>query len=344
MKVMENRTKSKKKSSTAKPKESLSKKQKIELLSYMLENRLNEERLAILYRQGKILGGLYLSRGQEASSVGTAYALGEGDVIAPMIRNTGSLLVRGITSREIFLQYLGRAESPTQGRENAHHIGDLRGRGVIAPISQLGKMISVLMGVALSFKIRGQKNVSMNYIGEGGSSSGDFHEAMNMAGVLKTPFVLVLENNQYAYSTPVEKQSAVKRFADRALGYGIHGETVDGNDVEAVYFAAKKAVERARAGEGPTLLECVTMRMQGHAQHDDARYVPEEKFKSWRERDPILLYQDRLLKEKVITKKQLEDLTEEIRAKCEADAEYALNAPLPEGPEAIERVYSEEVN
>ena len=321
----------------------LNKAQKLDLLRYMLMNRLSEERLAILYRQGKVLGGLYLSRGQEASSVGTAYALGEGDVMAPMIRNTGSLLVRGMTPKEIFLQYLGRAESPTRGRENAHHIGDLKGRGVIAPISQFGKMISVLMGVALSFKVRGQKNVSMNYIGEGGSSSGDFHEAMNMAGVLKAPFVLVLENNQYAYSTPVEKQSAVKKFSERAKGYGIFGETVDGNDVEAVYAASARAVKRARDGKGPTLLECVTMRMQGHAQHDDARYVPKEKFESWRDRDPIITYQNKLLEEKVITQEELDKLTEEIRDMCEKDAEYALDAPMPEGPEALGGVYSEEV-
>lgn len=322
----------------------LSKKQKTELLRYMLANRLAEERLAILYRQGKVLGGLYLSRGQEASSVGTAYALGEGDVMAPMIRNTGSLFVRGITEREFFLQYLARAEGPTKGRENAHHIGDLKGRGVIAPISQLGKMISVLMGVALSFKIRGTKNVSMNYIGEGGASSGDFHEALNMAGVLKAPFVLILENNQYAYSTPVNKQTACKELYKRALGYGIHGEQVDGNDVEAVYKVSHEAVERARAGEGPTLIEAVTMRMQGHAQHDDARYVPKELFKRWEDRDPIKLYIDKLVKEKVLSRKKIEEMTEEIRAHCEKEAEYALNAPLPEGPEALEGVYSKEVS
>ena len=327
----------------AKKKDKLTNEQRIEMLKLMLENRLNEERLAILYRQGKVLGGLYLSRGQEATSVGTAYALGDGDVMAPMIRNTGALLTRGMTSREIFLQYLGRAESPTQGRENAHHLGDLKGRGVIAPISQLGKMISVLMGVALSFKVRGLPNVSMNYIGEGGSSSGDFHEALNMAGVLKAPFILILENNQYAYSTPVRKQTACTELYKRALGYGIPGERVNGNDAEEVYYITKKAVDRARKGEGPTLIEAVTMRMQGHAQHDDARYVPKEMFSEWEERDPIKLFSNRLLEEKVLSQEELKEITEDIRAKCEEDAEYALNAPLPEGPEALEQVYRQEV-
>lgn len=322
----------------------LKKEQKIDLLRYMLMNRLTEERLAILYRQGKILGGLYLSRGQEAISVGTAYALEKGDVIAPMIRNTGALLVRGIKPRDIFLQYLGRRESPTQGRENAHHLGNLKNLGIIAPISQLGKMISVLMGVALSFKLRGQPHVALNYIGEGGSSSGDFHEALNMAGVFKVPFILILENNHYAYSTPVERQTAAKKLSDRALGYGIAGETIDGNDIEAVFTATRKAVERAREGEGPMLIECVTMRMQGHAQHDDARYVPKEMFKKWAERDPIKLFSDVLLKDGIITQKQLDKMTEEIRKICEDDAEYALSAELPEGPEALTRVYSEEAD
>lgn len=328
----------------AKKKTKLKKEQRIELLKLMLENRLNEERLAILYRQGKILGGLYLSRGQEATSVGTAYALGDGDVMAPMIRNTGALLTRGMTSREIFLQYLGRAESPTGGRENAHHLGDLKGRGIIAPISQLGKMISVLMGVALSFKVRGQKNVSMNYIGEGGASSGDFHEALNMAGVLKAPFILVLENNQYAYSTPVRKQTACTELYKRALGYGIHGERVNGNDVEAVYEVTRQAVDRANKGEGPTLIEAVTMRMQGHAQHDDARYVPKELFSEWEMRDPIKAYSEKLLEEKVLSQEELKEITEDIRSRLEEDAEYALNAAMPHGPDALEQVYSGEVN
>jgi TPP-dependent pyruvate/acetoin dehydrogenase alpha subunit len=321
----------------------ISKEKKLELLRHMLTNRLTEDRMAILYRQGKVLGGLYLSRGQEAISVGTAYALGDGDVMAPMIRNIGALLVRGITPRDIFLQYLGRADGPTGGRENAHHVGDLQGKGIIAPISQLGKMISVLHGVALSFKIREQPNVAMNYIGDGGASSGDFHEALNMAGVLKSPFILILENNQYAYSTPVQKQSSAKDFYKRAIGYGIHGEQVQGNDVEAVYKVTAEAVERARQGEGPTLIEAVTMRMQGHAQHDDARYVPEDQFAEWRKRDPIFSYQEKLLAAKVITKKALEEMTEEIRTACEADANFALEAALPHGPDAATRVYSPEV-
>ena len=186
--------------------------QKVELLRYMLLNRLVEERLSILYRQGKVLGGLYLSRGQEAISVGTAYALGPDDVVGPMIRNMGALFVRGMEPRDVFLQYLGRAESPTGGRENAHHIGDLHGKGVVAPISMLGKMISILMGISMSFKLRGEKRVAMNYIGEGGASAGDFHEALNMAGVFKLPFILIVENNQYAYSTPVTRQTDRKAY------------------------------------------------------------------------------------------------------------------------------------
>lgn len=321
----------------------LGEEKKIELLRYMLVNRLAEERLAILYRQGKILGGLYLSRGQEAISVGTAYALGPDDLMAPMIRNTGALFVRGITPRDVFLQYLGRAESLTGGRESAHHLGDLKGRGIVAPISMLGKMISVMMGVAMSFKLRGEPRVAMNYIGEGGASTGDFHEALNMAGVFGLPLVLVIENNRWAYSTPVRKQTAAMRIVDRAPGYGIHGEQVDGNDVFAVYDAAAGAVEHARAGEGPTMLECLSMRMQGHAQHDDARYVPEGEFEKWEKRDPIARCKRRLVREKVISARQIAEMEAELRESIAGDADYALRAPMPEGPEALTRVYAERV-
>ena len=315
--------------------------QKIELLRYLLLNRLVEDRLAILYRQGKILGGLYLSRGQEAISVGTAYALEPHDVVGPMIRNMGALFVRGMTPRDVFLQYLGRAESPTGGRENAHHIGDLHGKGVVAPISMLGKMISILMGISMSFKLRGEKRVSMNYIGEGGASAGDFHEALNMAGVFKLPFILIVENNQYAYSTPVTKQTAARHISDRAAGYGIHGEIVDGNDVAKVFEATRKAAERARAGEGPSLIECITMRMKGHAEHDDARYVPSELFGKWKRRDPIGLFKKKMLKEETLTAAEIKAVEEEIKAQVESDVEYAMNAPMPDGSGAAEGVYAD---
>ena len=317
--------------------------QKVELLRYMLLNRLVEERLSILYRQGKVLGGLYLSRGQEAISVGTAYALGPDDVVGPMIRNMGALFVRGMEPRDVFLQYLGRAESPTGGRENAHHIGDLHGKGVVAPISMLGKMISILMGVSMSFRLRGEKRVAMNYIGEGGASAGDFHEALNMAGVFKLPFILIVENNQYAYSTPVTRQTAAKHISDRAAGYGIHGELVDGNDVQAVWKATAEAAARARAGKGPTLLECMTMRMQGHAEHDDARYVPGRLFEEWKKRDPIESYKAVLVEEGILTAEEIESVVEEMGAKVDEDVEYAMAAELPDGGTAMGGVYADDL-
>ena len=321
----------------------LKKEQKVELLRYMLLNRLVEERLSILYRQGKVLGGLYLSRGQEAISVGTAYALGGDDVVGPMIRNMGALFVRGMEPRDVFLQYLGRAESPTGGRENAHHIGDLHGKGVVAPISMLGKMISVLMGISMSFKLRGEKRVAMNYIGEGGASAGDFHEALNMAGVFKLPFILIVENNQYAYSTPVARQTAAKQISDRAAGYGIHGEVVDGNDVQAVWKATAQAAKRAREGKGPSLVECMTMRMQGHAEHDDARYVPGNLFEEWKKRDPIESFKAVLIKEGVLTAEEIEGVVAEMGAKVDEDVEYALAAELPDGGNAMGGVYADDL-
>jgi pyruvate dehydrogenase E1 component alpha subunit/2-oxoisovalerate dehydrogenase E1 component alpha subunit len=248
--------------------------QQLDLYYYMRLNRAVEDTMSNLFRQNKIVGGLYSSLGQEAVSVGAAYALEKKDWLAPMIRNIGALLVKGVPPRDIFTQHMSKYASPTRGKDGTSHFGDLEKLHIVSPISMLGDLIPVMTGVAMAGRYLGQKIVAMTWIGDGGSSTGVFHEGLNLAAVQKAPFVLILENNLWAYSTPVRKQVPLENLADRAKAYGIASYIVDGNDVVAMYSAAKEAVERARAGEGPVLIEAKTFRRRGHAQHDAADYVP----------------------------------------------------------------------
>jgi pyruvate dehydrogenase E1 component alpha subunit/2-oxoisovalerate dehydrogenase E1 component alpha subunit len=318
----------------------LTKEQMLDIYYFMKLTRVIEERLTHLYRQGKIVGGLYRSLGQEGESVASAYALEPGDFIAPMIRNLGSLLVRGVKPWEIFTQYMARGTSPTRGKDSVVHFGSVE-RGIIPPISHLGDLIPVMAGIALAAKMKRLRSVALTYIGDGGTSTGAFHEGLNFAAVLKLPLIVIAEDNGYAYSTPKHKQMAIENIADRAIGYGIFGETVDGNDIHAVYAATRRAVERARQGLGPTLLEVKTFRMRGHAEHDDARYVPRELVEQWRQRDPI----DRLvrfLKEtNLATDDQLAALDARITAEVERDVRFAEESPMPDPAVALQDVYHE---
>src|SRR5580700_2126293 len=225
----------------------LTREQYLELYYYMRLNRELEEQMVRLFRQNKILGGLYSSYGQEAISVGTAYALGPGDWIAPMIRNIGALLVRGIKPREVLTQHMARYTSPTHGKDGTSHFADLKVRHVVSPISMLGDLIPVMTGVAMAGRYLGQKIVAMTWIGDGGTSTGAFHEGLNFAATQRAPFVLIIENNGWAYSTPVSRQVPLKDLADRAKAYGVASYIVDGNDVIAVYETARKAVDQCRA-------------------------------------------------------------------------------------------------
>ncbi len=254
-------------------KKDLTRQQYLDLYYYMRLNRAVEDMMVKLFRQNKIVGGLYSSLGQEAISVGTAYALEKKDWLAPMIRNIGALLVKGVRPRDIFMQHMAKYDSPTKGKDGTSHFGDLDDLHIVSPISMLGDLIPVMTGVAMAGRYLGQKTVAMTWIGDGGSSTGVFHEGLNFAAVEKAPFVLILENNLWAYSTPVRKQVPLENLADRAKAYGIDSYIVDGNDVVAVYSTAKEAVERARAGEGPILIEAKSFRRMGHAQHDPAEYV-----------------------------------------------------------------------
>lgn len=316
----------------------LPRERQLELYHYMQLNRMVEERLGNLYRQGKVVGGLYSSRGQEATSVGSAYALAPQDVIGPLIRNLGSMLVRGVKPREVMMQYMAKSDSPTGGKDANTHFGDLQ-RGLIAPISMLGALIPVLAGVALAGKMQKRDLVALTYIGDGGTSTGDFHEGLNLAAVLHVPFVLIAESNGWAYSTPTSRQMRIKNIAIRAAAYGIPGEIVDGNDVLAVYEVTRKAVERARSGGGPTLIEAKTFRMKGHAEHDDAGYVPKHLFEEWRQKDPIARFERHLLGNGVATEADLKAITAKIDAQLNEEVDFALASPMPPPERAFEGVY-----
>lgn len=311
----------------------------IDLYYYMLLNRALDDKIASLYRQGKILGGAFVSRGQEATSVGSALALEDGDVIGPVIRNTGALLVRGVSPSEFLANYLGKKSGPTQGKDGNCHCGDLK-RGIFAPVSMLGVLIPVCVGAALAFKMKKQPNVALTWIGDGGASVGDFHEGLNFTAVMKLPFVLIIENNGYAYSTPLSKQTLVEDLAVRAQGYGIPGEIVDGNDVLAVYEVTKRAVERARKGGGPTLIEAKTFRMKGHAEHDDASYVPKEMFDYWEKHDPITTFEKYLLNENILTSKELAATQDRVKKEIDEAQRFAEESPPPKAEEAAKGVYA----
>lgn len=309
---------------------------------FMKLNRLVEERLSSLFRQGKVVGGLFSSLGQEATSVGTACALEEGDYIAPMIRNLGSLLVRGVSPRDVFTQYMARKTSPTGGKDCNLHFGDIAdgGKGIISCISMLGALIPVMTGVALAGKMRKKRLVAMTYIGDGGTSTTDFHEGCNLAAVLKVPLVLIVENNLWAYSTPVEKQMNIKDIAVKAKGYGMPGYIVDGNDILEVYRVAKKAVDDARAGNGPVMIEAKTFRRKGHAEHDTADYVPRELLKEWEKRDPIDRYERYLSSNKSMTIGEQRKIISRIGKEIDDAVAFAESSPFPEGETALHGVYS----
>ena len=325
--------------SEASAKAKLTRQQYLDLYYCMRLNREVEDAMTNLFRQNKIVGGLYASLGQEAISVGTAYALEKRDWMAPMIRNIGALLVKGVPPRDIFTQHMAKYTSPTKGKDGTSHFGDLENLHIVSPISMLGDLIPVMTGVAMAGRYLGQKIVAMTWIGDGGSSTGVFHEGLNLAASQKAALVLVLENNLWAYSTPVRRQVPLENLADRAKAYGISSYIVDGNDVVAVYTTAKEAVERARAGEGPILIEAKTFRRRGHAQHDSAEYVPKEQRAHWEKRDPIALCEEFLTREKILDAKGKKQIEDKIHALLAGEREFAENSPMPPPETADQGVY-----
>src|SRR5216110_824157 len=310
----------------------LSSEQLLEIYYFLRLTRTLEERLVALYRQTKVIGGLFRSLGQEGESVATAYALERGrhkDVLSPLIRNLGSLLVMGAQPLEILRQYMAKADSPTRGRELNVHFNDLE-KGYLGQISHLGDMIPVMAGIALSFKLRGERRVGLVYIGDGATSTGTFHEGLNFAAVQRVPLVVIAEYNRWAYSTPPEKQFAVKDLAEKVKAYGVPGVTVDGNDVLAVYEATRFAVERARAGHGVHVIEVKTYRRKGHAEHDDQHYVPKDELDWWAKvNDPVDRYVKRLLQSEWVEERELQAIDEQTKAEIDEATDACVDEPLP---------------
>jgi pyruvate dehydrogenase E1 component alpha subunit/2-oxoisovalerate dehydrogenase E1 component alpha subunit len=316
--------------------------QLLELYRWLQMTRLVEERLVNLYRQTKVVGGVFRSLGQEATAVGTAYALAPGDFIAPLIRDLGAVLVKGIRPREIFAQYMAKAWGPSEGRDLNIHFGDVS-KGFIGPISHLGDMIPVMTGIALGARMQKKDVVAVAYIGDGGMSTGAFHEGLNFAAVQRLPVVVVAEHNWYAYSTPTRFQTAVENLAEKAAGYGIPGHIVDGNDVVACYEVMKAAAEFARSGGGAALIEAKTYRRRGHAEHDDQRYLPEGELDFWERRDPLDRYARHLLAQGVATQAKLDEIAADVRREIEEDSAWAESSPMPDAERAAYNVFDNEV-
>ncbi len=314
----------------------LSRDQLLQIDYYLRLTRTLEERLVALFRQAKVIGGLYRSLGQEGESVAAAYALDfkQGDVVQPLIRNIGSILVAGAKPAAIIKQYMAKGDGPTRGRELNIHFGHPAKDGFIGQISMLGDMIPVMAGVALAGRMQKKNLVTLAFIGDGGSSTGAFWEGMNFATVQKLPMVVIVEDNGYAYSTPTAKQTAAKTLADKAYAFGCAGETVDGNDVFAVYESTKKAVDRARRGEGVTLLEVKTFRMKGHAEHDNASYVPPELLEQWKTKDPLARFERALMEQKTATQAEFDAIQKRVRDEVDRATDEAEKSPMPQPHEA----------
>jgi len=310
----------------------------LELYRYLKLTRLVEERLVNLYRQTKVVGGVFRSLGQEATAVGSAYALQSQDFITPLIRDLGAVLVKGIRPREIFAQYMAKAWGPSGGRDLNIHFGDMN-KGFIGPISHLGDMIPVMTGILLAARMQKKRIAAIAYIGDGGMSTGAFHEGLNFAAVQRLPLIIVAEHNQYAYSTPTALQTAVRDLAEKAAGYGIPGHIVDGNDVVACYEVTSRAAEYARRGGGAVLIEAKTYRRKGHAEHDDQRYVPAGEIEWWATHNDPLDRFERYLLESGVSREKLEEITADVVREIEEDCAWAESSPMPDAEQAAYRVF-----
>jgi len=321
----------------------LSRDQLLEIYRYLHLTRTLEERLTALYRQSKVIGGLFRSLGQEGESVASAYALQRGrhkDFLSPLIRNLGSLLVMGAEPIQILRQYMAKDQSPTRGRELNVHFGDLE-RGYLGQISHLGDMVPVMAGITLTFKLRGEGRVGLVYVGDGATSTGAFHEGINFAAVQRCPLVVIGEYNHWAYSTPPEKQFAVKDLAEKVKGYGVPAVTVDGNDVIAVYEATRYAVDRARAGKGVHFIEVKTYRRKGHAEHDDQHYVPAAELEEWAKNDPVDRFVARLLEAGWAAEQDVKDIDDDVKDEIDRATDACVNEPLPPPESALDAVYAQ---
>ena len=322
------------------PMPTLSNEDKLELLYWMKLTRAVDDRTEALFKQGKIPGVIFSQRGHEAIAVGAAYALQELDVVAPMHRDLGAYLLRGMSPGRVFAQAMARSGSPSRGRDaNTHSFGDLS-LGIIGYISHLPQSMPLTVGAAFAFQYRGEPRVALTFTGDGASSEGAFSESLNLAAVLNLPAVFVLENNRYAYSTPTRHQYAVPQLVQRGDAFGMPGISVDGNDVLAVWQVASGAIERARSGDGPTLIEAHTMRMRGHAAHDPADYVPSQLLQEWEARDPIFTFSKSLRESAVLDNTVETEMDARVRQAVEEGVAWAEASPLPDAETVTDGVYA----
>jgi pyruvate dehydrogenase E1 component alpha subunit len=318
----------------------LDKATKLNLAYWMRLTRTLDDAVVAMWKQGRGVGGTFSGRGHEAIAVGAGYAMDSSDVVAPMHRDLGCYLVRGLSLERILANQLGKEGGVTNGRDaNLHGLGDLS-LNLIGFISHLPQSLPVALGAAMAFQYREEPRVALTFVGDGSSNTGLFHETLNLAAVQQAPLVVVVENNQYAYSTPLAQQMAIGDIVVRAGAHGIPGKVVDGNDVAAVHAAVADAASRARRGLGPSLIEAKTMRMLGHAIHDGAEYVPAELLAEWEKRDPVATWEERLVAEGVLSAEMLDRLRAECREEVELAIEQAERAPLPDPATVAAGVYA----
>ena len=321
----------------------LSNEQILELYRFVKMTRMFDERTVLLKKQSKLTGGVFTSLGQEATAVGTAFALEKQDFIAPLIRDIGACFVKGILPSTIFAQYLGKATAPSRATDVQFHFADVE-KGFVGPISHLGDMIPVMTGVLIAARMKRENRVAVAYVGDGTTSTGAFHEGVNFAAVQRLPLITVVENNGYAYSTPTRNQCAAENFVDKAVGYGILGLSVDGNDIIACYETMKTAVEHARNGGGSVLIEAHTYRRKGHAEHDNQSYVPAGEIDFWaKNNDPIDRFERFLIERNVAAPDDLQDTAREIAVYIESELEIADAAPAPAPESAAYDVFDNSI-
>jgi pyruvate dehydrogenase E1 component alpha subunit/2-oxoisovalerate dehydrogenase E1 component alpha subunit len=324
-------------------KTSLTREQMLEMYRFVKMTRMFDEKTVTMKRQAKVVGGVFSSLGQEATAVGTAYALEQKDFIAPLIRDIGAVLTKGILPREIFAQYMAKASAPSRATDLQFHFADME-KGFIGPISHLGDMIPVMTGILLAARMKQENIVAVAYVGDGTTSTGAFHEGVNFAAVQKLPLITIIENNGYAYSTPTRMQTACATFVDKAIGYGIKGLSVDGNDIISCYETMKEAVDYARAGNGAVLIEAHTYRRKGHAEHDNQHYVPAGEIEFWeKNNDPIARYERFLVEEKFATLEELNQIAKEITDYLQAELEIVESSPVPEPITAAYNVFDNKI-
>src|SRR5712691_6884208 len=311
----------------------------LQIYYLMRLTRAMEDRTRTLFLQGRVVGGVYTAQGHEATTVGAAWTLSDGDSIVPQHRDLGMHLTRGISPRAVMTQWLARGNSPGLGRDGQIHIGDMH-HGIVPMISMLGESLPVACGVALTMKMRRRSTIVMASMGDGATNTGPFHEALNFASVQKLPLVFVIENNGYAYSTPTYQEFAIANLADRAVAYGILGESIDGNDVLKVVETIERAVEHVRGGKGPVLIECKTFRVRGHSEADKADYVPKEVHEEWIAKDPIVRFEKYLRQKNILTEADKAEIEARVKAAVDDAVSFAEQGPVPDGATVADYVFA----